>query len=235
MFVAVYNSGASLGYVTPGPTTGQVIGGAAAAGITSGLTIGMTTGSIKRGGIAAAGSALIALAPFAGPIAGAFMVVAGGIVTAAATMFKGCGASCTETSRVANEASDAFNQIKSAYWNQATRTKSSQVAALAALESIAEQLQSFCSNPSFGDAGKRCISERLVRGGSAPWCPTGTGCDFWSTIYDPIANDAGVVDDSASAQITDALDSLVGGGDFGGLDNGLLLMAGALLVAGVLL
>jgi len=151
------------------------------------------------------------------------------VVTTMATMFKGCGPNCTETSKVADQASSAFDQIKGGYWAQAVRTKSSQAAALAALESIASELHSFCSNPAFGDAGKRCISERLVRGGSAPWCPTGTGCDFYTTIYDPIANDAGVVNDSVSAQVTAAL----------GLPSGnenvtlLLLLGGGLLLAGM--
>jgi hypothetical protein len=189
------------------------------------------TGSAKRGGIAAAGATLLSLAPLAGPVAGAFMAVAGGVVTAMATMFKGCGASCTETSKVADQASAAFDQIKSAYWAQSVRTKSSQTAALVALESIAGELQSFCSNPAYGDAGKRCISERLVRGGTAPWCPTQTGCDFWTTIYDPIANDAGVVADPVSVQIADALgvppenSNLVL----------LALLAGGLLLVGVML
>jgi len=29
-----------------------------------------------------------------------------------------------------------------------------------------------------------------VRGGSAPWCPTGTGCDYYTEYLDPIVNDA---------------------------------------------
>lgn len=240
MLVALHNSHyrpgslAGLGYPTPTPTptsNSQIIGGAAVGGAAAGITVGLSTGSIKRGGIAAAGATLLSLAPMFGPVAGSFMAIAGSLVSAAAVMFKGCGASCTETSRVADEAQAAAKQVTDAYWAQSTRYKSSQIAAMAALESIAEQLQAFCSNPAFGDAGKRCISERLVRGGTAPWCPTGTGCDFWSTIYDPIANDKGVVDDTPSAtqQLADVL------GVSTGADTGLLLLAAGLLVAGVLL
>lgn len=45
-----------------------------------------------------------------------------------------------------------------------------------------------CGNPELGEPGRRCISERQ-RGGSAPWCPTGTGCDWFTLYHDPIAND----------------------------------------------
>lgn len=223
-----------LGYPSPapsGPSTGTIIGGGVASAIGAGLTIGMATGSAKRGGIAAAGATLLSLAPLAGPVAGAFMAVAGGVVTAMATMFKGCGASCTETSKVADQAAAAWKQIQDAYWAQSVRTKSSQSAALAALESIAGELQNFCANPAYGDAGKRCISERLVRGGPAPWCPTRTGCDFWTTIYDPIANDTGVVADPVSVQVAEAL------GVSGENSNLLMLglLAGGLLLVGVML
>ena len=88
-------------------------------------------------------------------------------------------------------------------------------------------MQQSCGNPALGAAGQRCISERLVRGGSAPWCtkPNNVGCDWYTTIYDPIANDPNVVADPASA-VNSVVSSIAGG-------NVLVLGLVAALVLGV--
>lgn len=224
----------SLGYpvvATSGGSSWSSAGTAAAgAGAASGIMTGILTGSVKRGSIAAAGAALAALAPMTGPAA-PFIAAIGGIVTGLATMFNGCGQTCTEATKYANRASEAFEQIKSQYWAQATRTRSSQTAALMALDAIANELYAACSNPALGPAGERCISERLVRGGTAPWCPTPDhrGCDFFATIRDPIANDAGVVDDPVADQVSAAL-----GVDVGGADMTLLALGAGALLLGVM-
>lgn len=224
-----------LGYpdVTSSPSWSGTSIAAGAAGAGAGITVGLTTGSVKRGSIAAAGAALAAMAPMTGPAA-PFVAAVGGIVTGLATMFNGCGQTCTEATKYANRAAEAFEQIKSQYWAQPQRTRSSQTAALAALDAIAGELYAMCSNPALGTAGQKCISERLVRGGTAPWCPTPDkrGCDFFATFRDPIANDSGVVSDPVADQVAAAL-----GVDAAGLPSGgslLLLGAAALLLVGVM-
>jgi hypothetical protein len=64
-----------------------------------------------------------------------------------------------------------------------------------------------CGNPAMGEPGRRCIAEREA-GGSAPWCPTDTGCDWFILYRDPIALDT-VVQTSA----------LGGGSGFPGLPD----------------
>jgi len=210
------------------PTSGGGInwGGGAAGGIASGVMVGMTTGSAKRSAIASVGGFLTSIAAATGPAA-PFVAAIGGIVVAMSTMFRGCGQSCIETSKLADQASKAFDDIKAAYWAlPAPRPKTAQTAALAALDDIAGQLQAACSNPAFGAAGERCISERLVRGGTAPWCPTPDhrGCDFFTVIRDPIANDPDTYEDSAAAQMAEALGVNEGGSGLGLLALGLVLV-----------
>jgi len=68
------------------------------------------------------------------------------------------------------------------------RTVSSQRQALANFDALWDFIVRGCTAVG-GSAGERCIAERQ-RGGSAPWCPTGTGCDYFSLYRDPIANDS---------------------------------------------
>jgi hypothetical protein len=44
-----------------------------------------------------------------------------------------------------------------------------------------------CGDPKLGAAGQRCLSER-GRGGTAAWCPTGGGCDWFTLYRNPIAD-----------------------------------------------
>lgn len=81
--------------------------------------------------------------------------------------------------------------------NQKTQTM--QAAYLEVVDAALNNVRQGCSNPALGTAGQNCISERLVRGGSAPWCPSGTGCDWYALYYDPIANDPNVIPDSMGA------------------------------------
>jgi hypothetical protein len=172
--------------------TTQLLGGITA-GTALGTSTGMSTGSIFAGS-AAAGLAVIA--PFTGPAA-PFLMAAAALIGPIASLFKGCGASCTQSSKYADQAQAAAEQLSKDYWAQPVRYKSTQTQTLAYLDQVAGWLRQSCSDPSLGAAGQRCISERLVRGGTAPWCPSAdhTGCDFYTTLYDPIANDTGVVPD----------------------------------------
>ncbi len=185
------------------PSAGNIAQGATS-GVLLGASTAISTGSQIAGGIA---GALAAIAPFTGPAA-PFLAIAAGLVGPIAKMFAGCGSTCTQATQFANQAASALDQMKAAYFAQPVRYKSSQTAALSYFDQIAGWLQQMCSNPALGAAGQRCISERLVHGGSAPWCPGGTGCDWITAYRDPIANDAGVVPDPPSAAIAGTVDSI---------------------------
>lgn len=184
----------SGGNIAQGGTSGALLG----------ISVAQSTGSAIAGGIA---GGLAAIAPFTGPAA-PFLAIAAALVGPIAKLFSGCGQTCTQATQFANQAASALDQMKAAYFAQPVRYKSSQTAALSYFDQIAGWLQQACSNPALGDAGRRCISERLVHGGTAPWCPTGTGCDWITAYRDPIANDAGVVPDPPSAAISSTVDSI---------------------------
>jgi hypothetical protein len=172
------------------PTAGQLV----AAGAT-GATTGLATKSLIAGSVAGglATAALFDPEPISKAILAISAAFVGPLMQA---VNRGCGNTCIVASQAANQATVTADQIKQQYWATPTpRPKSLQQAALTALSNIANALQQACSDPALGDAGKRCISERLVEGGSAPWCPNG-GCDFWTTYYRPIERDPNVVDDT---------------------------------------
>lgn len=143
------------------------------------------------------------------PISKAFILAAAALSGPIISLFSGCGQTCVQATQYADQAGAAMKQIADQYWAATVRTKSMQQAALSNFQQIIAALQQACSNPALGAAGQRCISERLVRGGSAPWCPTRTGCDYYTSIVDPIANDTNVVDDTNPVQ--GVLSSLTGG------------------------
>jgi hypothetical protein len=174
-------------------TTGTLVAGGAA-GVTSGITEALATGSPLRGAGVAIGSTMMTLAPLTGPAA-PFVAAAGAVISLLSNMFHGCGATCIQATEIANKFEQEFQQLKSQYFAQPIRTKTMQTAYLTAFDQTAQQMYDLCSNPQLGAAGQRCISERLIKGGSAPWCPTHTGCDWITTLRDPIANDTGVQPD----------------------------------------
>jgi hypothetical protein len=97
------------------------------------------------------------------------------------------------------------------------KTQTMQAAYLEVVDAALNNVRQGCSNPQLGEAGQRCISERLVKGGTAPWCPTSTGCD-WITLYRlPISSDPNVIPDSVSGgasvpgSFTGSIDSAVSG------------------------
>ncbi len=182
------------------PSTGAIITTGAGTALTTGLSTKSTVAGAIAGGLATAAlfdpepisKAILAIsAAFVGPMT--------------ALVNRGCGQTCIVASKAADDATAAAEQIKQQYWGTPVpRPRSLQQAALSALKQIADTLQAACSNPTLGDAGKRCISERLVEGGSAPWCPNG-GCDYWTTYYRPIEKDPNVVDASPLSAAANAL------------------------------
>jgi hypothetical protein len=123
------------------------------------------------------------------PYSKAALMIAAACVSLFRNVFSGCGATCTGATRVVDQLEPYLKQNLAAYFAQPQRSATMQAQALSVVDAILADVRNGCSDPNLGDAGRRCISERLVKGGSAPWCPSGTGCD-WITLYrDPIAND----------------------------------------------
>jgi hypothetical protein len=84
----------------------------------------------------------------------------------------------------------------------AQKTPTMQAAYLEVVDGAFNKVQQGCSNPALGTAGQHCISERLVRGGTAPWCPNPghTGCDWYVLYRNPIAEDPDVAANVAASQ-----------------------------------
>jgi hypothetical protein len=160
---------------------------------------GLTTQQLSAqvGSMVSSGLAFI---PGVGPLAAA----AASIATSLAVIIEnltGCGSTCTQATQYANQASAALDQVRATYFATPNRTVSFQQSTLAQIQQVFNALQQACSNPALGNAGKACISQRLVRGSSAPWCntPDHTGCDWVTYYYDDIANDPNVSPDPVSA------------------------------------
>ena len=123
------------------------------------------------------------------------------------------------------------------------RTPQNQAAFLELIDGALNKVRQGCSNPALQEAGQRCISERLIKGGSAPWCPTGTGCDWVTTYRDPIANDPAVQANAArettapsggsTAPGGGAITQTVGGFTFPAIDKQTLLLWGGFTLLGI--
>lgn len=136
-------------------------------------------------------AAAVPAAAATGPLA-PFVLAASAAIGPAIALFtrlaQGCGETCLAASGYADEAERSLIEVNRQFFAQPTITPELKGKALEFVDRVLNQLRQLCSQPQLGAAGQRCISERLVKGGSAPWCPTGTGCD-WITLYrDPIAN-----------------------------------------------
>lgn len=147
----------------------------------------------------------------------------------------GCGPTCVQTSSWANQAAQLLDQNIHAYFASSPRTKSQQAAALETFDNIWSQLQKLCSQPSVGNAGVRCISDR--QSGACTWKQTADKVPSWGTpaagecwnwfsgYRDPIANDPDVVSDSqvVTSQVSGLLASVTGGSTSGLVKWGLIL------------
>jgi len=226
----------------------------------SGLGI-LQGGQATAANIAATGAQLTGVlvgalmtVPIAGPIAAA--VVAVGM--ALANAFSGCGQTCVQATNIANQVEPLLDQNLQAYLSAPVHYASLQAAALNNFTTTWNALQQACSNPSLAAAGQRCITDRQAGactwkaspGGWSqgsdgtwsytPWGAAGSGSSCWNWFvgyHDPIANDPTVVPDpspvtSAVSSISSALSS---GSLFGLPLSSLLLPAGLLLLAGLVL
>jgi hypothetical protein len=243
---AIYRFG--LGQATP--TLGQQATVGTVLGSQVGLTTALSTGSATEGAIAGG----LALAGAFVPVAGPFIEALAGLVGPIASLFKGCGSTCTQATQYANQAVSVIEQAFAQYWAQPVRYASSQQAYLNAFDQIWGWMQQACGNPQLGAAGEACISER-ARGGASTWCCNSNGqwnygpktvtttitnvgngkcvgCDMFVTLRDPVAQDTGVQPDPvpgavATAAGGDVLSTITGGTGGSWLIPLLLVGAGA--------
>ena len=171
-----------------------------------------STGATATLGILAGLHAVIGGIAFAGPIGAA---IAAGItaITLVANLiekeFSGCGQTCVIASNDANKYGDLLLQNLRAYI-AAPYQPELQQAALNNFDTVWAALVAACSDPSLGDAGKRCLSDRQRgactwkakaggwvsdgQGGYTwtDWGAAGSGTDCWNYfagMRDPIQND----------------------------------------------
>jgi hypothetical protein len=188
----------------PVPTWNGCVPGATYPGIpqTSSTLADLKTAAGITAGAASAASGILGALTATSTVAaatgiGAAVVALVGIGYAIANIFSGCGQTCVAATQDANAVEDRLNAIVSAYNGAPVHYASLQRGALTLILGAFQALCNGCSDPALGDAGKRCISERLIRGGTAPWCPNPghTGCDWVTAYFDPIANDKRVIPD----------------------------------------
>jgi hypothetical protein len=163
-------------------------------------------------------SILVGLSVVTGPIG----AVIGGIIAigfAVASMFKGCGATCTQASNYANQVeSQLLKPNLTNYLSSPIRTVSMQQAAVNNYNTAIAALEQACGQAQLGKAGVNCIDERVNAsscqwkaspGGWVtnpdgtctynPWGASGSGSSCWNWVIgylDPITQDPCVQPDS---------------------------------------
>lgn len=168
----------------------------------------------------------LAFIPVVGPLAAAATAIATSLAVVIENL-TGCGPTCVLATQYANQASVALDQVKATYFNTPNRTVSFQQSTLQQIQAVFDALRTACSNPNLGNAGKRCISDRLVRGAVTSWCNGQVGCDWVTNYYDAIANDPNVSPDPVSA-VSSVVSSIEAG-------NLLPLALAAALVVGLVM
>jgi len=198
------------------PATANAIVGTAGA-------VGATAATAAVSSIAAAGGSILGIAasslvPVVGPAIGLAVFAAQRLIANS-----GCGQTCIVTSQWANEAAAVMEQNLHAYFAlPAPRPRSAQIVVLATFDDLWARLVQQCGDPSTGDAGKACISDRQA--GACKWRqnqePTLPGeprlgeCWNWfNGMRDPIAQDANTYDDTAGGLLPEGIPTLptVGG------------------------
>lgn len=151
-----------------------------------------------------------------GPLGGAIASAISQVGILLANLFSGCGDTCVEATKLANEAEPLLLQNLQTYLSAPVRYQSYQAAALNNFALTWQALQQACSNPQLGSAGQACISDRergscayktspggWTQGAGGNWTYTypganGSGDACWNWFvgyYDPIANDPDVQPD----------------------------------------
>jgi hypothetical protein len=205
----------------------------------------------------AATSALIVMATVGGPVgaAAAGIIAAGNaIFQLLSAAFSGCGQTCVAATAVVNQIEPYLKQNVEAYLSSPVHYQSLQTQALATFDATGAKVVTACSNPSLGEAGQRCISDRqqgsckyqTSPGGwsngvyTAPGpADSGSTCWNWFVGYrDPIAQDPTVVPDpssitTAASTIGGDLQSLLSPGTGSGASFAPLLLAAGLVLLAV--
>jgi hypothetical protein len=193
-------------------TVNQVVGITGSAGAAAATAV---VSSIAASGGTIAGIAASSLVPVVGPAIG---LVVFGVQQLIAN--SGCGQTCIVTSQWANQAADALTKNLDAYFAlPSPRPKSAQIVCVANFDTIWAQLEKQCGDPQWGDAGRRCISDRqrgacIWRQNQTPGHPGEPAegeCWNWFNGYrDPIALDTDVYDDTAGGLIPAGLPTVAG-------------------------
>ncbi len=197
------------------------------------LTGALAASAASTAAATGAPAVILGMAPsLAIPVIGAALV---GVTIAAVYLIRnsGCGQTCIVTSQWANEAEKLLKQNLEAYMALPTpRPRSAWNTAQSTFHVIWARLEQMCGDPSTGDAGKRCISDR--QRGSCKWRDSSGQCFNWFVGYlDPIANDPNVAPDSVASSASDAVNSVVAAAQ-ASPSTALLLLAGAgLLIWGL--
>ena len=218
------------GVGTTAPLTNASIASIAAQGATTTATIlgGISAATTAAGSGLLAGATVFGMAASAAlPLIGAAIAGLTAVGIAIAKLFAGCGRTCVEATTIANQVGTYLQQNLQHYMSSPVHYASLQAAALNNFDTAITAILQACGDPSLGQAGKACISERAVRGGPSPWCcnsptstPAGqcmngdgsmvsccTGCDYYVSFRDPIANDPNVVPDTTGSIIDSATGS----------------------------
>lgn len=187
----------------------------------------------------------------AGPLGAAIGAAAGAVAGLLYNVFKGCGQSCVKATEIANQVEPILSQNVTAYLAEPVHYASLQAAYLNNFDTAWNALVQACSDPALLAAGQNCITDRQ-RGSCAyktspggwngrTYTPpgangSGSACWNWFVGYrDPIANDPNVVADPVGSSLLSSagIDPL---STIGGIPiTSLLLPAGLLVGALVLL
>jgi hypothetical protein len=136
-------------------------------------------------GLSATAILYTALATDPEPFTKAALAVAAGVVALLETMGvgAGCGNTCVRATAVVNQLEPYLKTNLANYMAQAIpRSASSQTTALKLFDAVWADVVTGCSDPSLGNAGKACISDRQPGG---KW-------DWFAYYRTPIAKDANV-------------------------------------------
>jgi hypothetical protein len=154
--------------------------------------------------------AIFGKASWAIPVVGAAI---GGITIALALWLNRRGPHQKEAASQLVDELEVQLQANLRAYQSSGRTRADQVVALANFDAAWAWLISpqGCGSPELGEPGRRCIAERQ-QGGSAPWCPTATGCDWFVLYRDPISSDPVPAETGGDGIFS----SLFGGGGPGG-------------------
>lgn len=169
------------------------------AAITGASTANMLGGSTTADVVGGVQAGLMAAAPFTGPAA-PFVLTAASLIGPIASMFKGCGSTCTQATTIANNAEAAAEALLQQYNAQPVKYRSIQQAYLAAQSDVWKYISGSCAKIG-GQGGSQCIADRQ-RGGKY---------DFFIHYVDPIANATNIVEDPVAPNAITSLFSSGGG------------------------